>query len=159
MRKIKEYNRITWLFHLGFLFLLCLSLLAGCGGSKSDKLDLPGKAVRFKTGSYQNPDKPGDKYEAISYKDRVYIPYGSANNDEMDDRVIDRCIGYISSGSGEDKDRRVYTLVEDRKMNYIMIYDVNEDLDQAAFYRCTDTRGRKIETPGYIDAVHYDYWE
>lgn len=145
------------------LILLVMSMLlyccCGCSRPKADAFDLPDEPVCFKTGSYRNPDKPEDMYDAIQCDDRVYIPYGSVNNNKIDERDIDDCLGYIARNDAADKGRRVYTLAEDMKKNYVMIYDVETDISQAVFWRATDTRNQKIETPGYIDAIHYDYWE
>ena len=134
-------------------------VLCGCRASEAGSFDLPAEPVRFKTGSYKNPDKAGDVYDAIQYGDKVYIPYGSVNNDQMDERDIDACLGYIAGSDPDNRDIRVYTLAEDLKKNYVMIYNVENEISQAVFWRCTDTRYQKIETPGYIDAIHYDYWE
>ena len=48
---------------------------------------------------------------------------------------------------------------EDKKEIYLMVYDIDQDISQALFFRRADTRGRKLETPGYIDAVDYDFWD
>lgn len=141
------------------MILVILASSAGCGLTKKSKMDLPEKPACFKIKIYNDPGNSGDRYEAVRYNENTYIPYGSANNEQMDERIINQCIGYISGADSKEKNIRVYTLAEDSKENYLMIYDTEKDLSQALFWRDISTRDQKIETPGYIDAIHYDYWE
>ena len=141
------------------LLLICLILTAGCARGGSDVLELPGEPEVFEMGSYPNPDKAGDMYDAVRRGDKVYVSFGTVNNEQMDVKVIECCLGYIAGGDRTDQKQRVFSLAEDKKEIYLMVYDIDQDISQALFFRRADTRGRKLETPGYIDAVDYDFWD
>lgn len=85
----------------------------------------------------------------------------------MKNKNINKCIGYIiqneNSSSITDKDNkdiRVYTLIEDANENYLMIYDIKtKEMNQPDFYRAIDTKNKKINTPNYIESLEYNYWK
>lgn len=39
-----------------------------------------------------------------------------------------------------------------------MIYTRETLMNQPDFFRAVDTKGKKIDTPNYIDSLNYNYW-
>lgn len=137
------------------MLILCTVFLYGCG--EKDALDLPGRPVRFEEADYENPHNKGETYKSITYDGRTYIPYGRMNS-ELDEREIDYCIGYMFlEEDPSDTGCRVYTLKEDTKHNYLMVY-YTDQRSLPTFLRAVDTRDKKIETPAYIDRTQQSFW-
>ena len=72
--------------------MICLFALNGC--MKKSLPDLPENAIAFKMGTFQDNEHDDALFGTIEYNGRVYIPYGTINN-QYDQRYIASCIGYI----------------------------------------------------------------
>ena len=139
------------------LLLVLVTILAcsGCQGNDITK-DFPDNTDLLARKTYKNPDNAGNTFEAVSFENRIFIPYGILSN-KVDGRDVDECIGHIIRSSGSEY--QVFTLIEDLKHDYLMVCQVVDgEIHEADFWRATDTRGFKIETPPYIDSLQYDYW-
>lgn len=143
------------------LILLCL-LLTSCGAKYPG---LPKNAVAFKTGTFSE-EREKNSHLTFEYKGRKYVSYSTIEKAISGDE-IDECIGYIiqdeTNSSLPDKsntDQRVYTLKDDKKKNYLMVYYIETSMmNQPEFFRADDTRGKDISTPDYISESEYDYWK
>ena len=128
--------------------------LAGCGSPVN--YDLPAEPIEFHTVEFTNPDDPEDGYLAIEYKGRSYIPYGTGSVGGKD---VGPCLGYIvQEGEVRDGDR-IFPLTADPAENYLAERSVGGFMDQPIFYRATDTRGRDVDTPRFIESLEYEYWK
>ena len=135
------------------LAALLLLGLAGCGSPVN--YDLPAEPIEFRTAEFTNPDDPEDGYLAIEYKGRSYIPYGTGSVGGKD---VGPCLGYIvQEGEVRDGDR-IFPLTADPAENYLAERSVGGFMDQPIFYRATDTRGRDIDTPRFIQSLEYGFW-
>ena len=111
-------------------------------------------------------DDDGVGYLTIEYNGRTYMPYGTLKG-SLKEKNIDKCIGYriqdenSSSIVGKDnKDIRIYTLVDDKDNNFLMEYYIGTNLmNQPSFYRAIDTKGKNISVPNYIENLGYNYWK
>ena len=146
-----------------FIIITIILLFAGCSPKYPD---LEEDAIGFKTSSYIDYDNDGDSSLTFEYNNRVYMPYGTIRR-SVRRKDIDKCIGYIiqderssSIVDPNNKDTRIYTLVEDKDNNFLMEYYIGTTLmNQPIFYRAIDTRGKKIDIPNYIDSLNYSYWK
>lgn len=144
---------------LGFLIFY----LTGCGVKYPD---LENDAIAFNMGEYTDVSDDDAKYGTIQYNGRVYMPYGVLKG-VINAKDIKKCIGYIIQNENSssiidqnNKDTRVYTLTEDLNENYLMIYYIGTtEMNQPDFWRAVDTKGKKIDTPNYIDSLDYNYWK
>lgn len=126
--------------------------------------DLKDNAIAFNMGEYTGEND--DKYSTIKYNGRTYMPYGTLKG-IIRNKNVSECIGYIIQNENSssvvdenDKDTRVYTLVEDSNENYLMIYYIGTTLmNQPDFWRAIDTKDKKVDTPNYIDSLYYNYWK
>lgn len=135
--------------------------IAGCGVKYPDLKD---NAIAFSMSEFTDESDDDTEYGTIEYNNRTYMPYGTLKG-SIKSQNINECIGYIiadkSSSSVVDKndrDTRVYTLIEDANENYLMIYTREALMNQPDFFRAVDTKGKKIDTPNYIDSRNYNYW-
>lgn len=143
------------------LIAVCILGITGCGVKYPDLKD---NSTRFYTGEYI--DEYDDVYLTIEYNGRTYMPYGTLKG-TIKSKNIKECIGYIIQKENNDqvvdennKDTRVYTLIEDPSKNYLMIYYIGTKLmNQPDFWRAIDTKNKKIDTPNYIDSLEYNYWK
>lgn len=126
--------------------------------------ELKENAISFIMGEYKS-DIDDTLYGSLNYNDRIYIPYGTLKG-QIKTKDIKNCIGYIvqdenssSTTNLNDKDTRVYTLVNDKEENFLMVYYIGESLmNQPDFYRALDTKDKNIEIPNFIDKEDYEYW-
>ena len=126
--------------------------------------ELKKNAISFIMGEYKS-DIDDTLYGSLNYNDRIYIPYGTLKG-QIKTKDIKNCIGYIiqdenssSTTNLNDKDTRVYTLVNDKDENFLMVYYIGESLmNQPDFYRALDTKDKNIEIPNFIDKEDYEYW-
>lgn len=126
--------------------------------------ELKENAISFIMGEYKS-DIDDTLYGSLNYNDRIYIPYGTLKG-QIKTKDIKNCIGYIiqdenssSTTNLNDKDTRVYTLVNDKDENFLMVYYIGESLmNQPDFYRALDTKDKNIEIPNFIDKEDYEYW-
>lgn len=145
------------------LTVVCILGITGCGVKYPDLKD---NAAQFNMGEYIDESDDKAKYGTIEYNGRTYLPYGTLKG-VIKSKNINECIGYIvknenSSSIVDDnnKDTRVYTLMEDSNENYLMIYYIGTKvMNQPDFWRAIDTKGKKIDTPNYIDSLEYNYWK
>ena len=156
--KMKKKNKI-----LRWILLVILAFcLTGCGVKYPDLND---NTIPFDMGEYTD-ENDGGLYGTIEYNGRTYMPYGTIKK-SLKSKDINECIGYIIQNENsssivdlEDKDTRIYTLVEDPDENYLMEYYIGDTLmNQPSFWRAIDTKGKKIDTPKYIESLDYNYWE
>ncbi len=136
------------------LAALLLLGLAGCGTPVN--YDLPEEPIEFHTVEFTNPDDPEDGYLAIEYKGRCYIPYGTGSVGGKD---LGPCLGYIVQEGEQREDDRIFPLTADPAENYLAERSVGGFMDQPIFYRATDTRGRDVDTPCFIESLEYEYWK
>ena len=149
------------LFGIMLLGVLILGL-TGCGIKYPDLKD---DAIAFDMGEYIDESDDGS-YGTIEYKGRVYIPYGTLKG-FIKSKDIKECIGYIIQNENsssivdlDDKDTRIYTLVDDPDENYLMEYYIATTLmNQPSFWRAVDTKDKNIDTPKYIDSLDYNFWK
>ena len=147
-----------------FGILLLGVFILGITGCEVKYPDLKDNAVAFSMGEFTDESDNDAKYGTIEYNGRTYMPYGTLKG-VIKSQNINKCIGYIiadeSSSSivdENDRDTRVYTLIEDANENYLMIYTRETLMNQPDFFRAVDTKGKKIDTPNYIDSLNYNYW-
>ena len=149
---------------LGILLMGVLVLsLTGCNIKYQD---LEKDAIGFQTGNYidENDDSAG--YLTIEYNGRTYMPYGTLKG-SLKEKDIDKCIGYIIQNENsssiidkDNKDTRIYTLIDDKENNFLMEYYIGTDLmNQPSFYRAIDTKNKDINIPKFIDSLDYNYWK
>ena len=149
---------------LGILLMGVLVLsLTGCGIKYPD---LEKDAIGFQTVNYidENDDSAG--YLTIEYNERTYMPYGTLKG-SLKEKDIDKCIGYIIQNENsssiidkDNKDTRIYTLIDDKENNFLMEYYIGTDLmNQPSFYRAIDTKNKDINIPKFIDSLDYNYWK
>ena len=144
------------------LLVVCIFVLISC---RNKYPDLKDTATSFNMGEYADENN-GDKYATIKYNGRTYMPYGTLKG-IIRSKNVSECIGYIIQNENSssvvdenDKDTRVYTLVEDSNENYLMIYYIGTTLmNQPDFWRAIDTKDKKVDTPNYIDSLDYNYWK
>lgn len=124
-------------------------LLSGCSFfKKSPVYDLPAGAP-----SYEKKYDEDTGSTMIVVDGRYYEFFGTLRNKISDDSIRE-CIGY----AGDDKNERLYTLMEDPFDNYIMVKYANGIMEQPGFYRASDTRNKDILTPSYIESLGYECW-
>ena len=149
---------------LGILLMGVLVLsLTGCGIKYPD---LEKDAIGFQTGNYIDENDDGAGYLTIEYNGRIYMPYGTLKG-SLKEKDIDKCIGYIIQNENsssiiekDNKDTRIYTLIDDKENNFLMEYYIGTDLmNQPSFYRAIDTKGEDIIIPNCISSLNYSYWD
>lgn len=148
-----------------FKMLLVLSLVFGLTGCGREYPELENNAIGFKTNSYIDVNDDAAGYLTFEYDGRIYMPYGTSDG-AVSEKNIDKCIGYIiqdeNSSSVIDpnnKDERVYTLVDDKEHNFLMVYYTKDFLmNPRIFYRAIDTKGKDIVIPEYIESSNSKYW-
>lgn len=149
---------------LGILLMGVLVLsLTGCGIKYPD---LEKDAIGFQTGNYIDENDDGAGYLTIEYNGRTYMPYGTLKG-LLKEKDIDKCIGYIIQNENsssiidkDNKDTRVYTLIDDKENNFLMEYYIGTDLmNQPSFHRAIDTKNKDINIPKFIDSLDYNYWK
>lgn len=149
---------------LGILLMGVLVLsLTGCGIKYPD---LEKDAIGFQTSNYIDENDDGAGYLTIEYNGRTYMPYGTLKG-SLKEKDIDKCIGYIIQNENsssiidkDNKDTRIYTLIDDKENNFLMEYYIGTDLmNQPSFYRAIDTKNRDINIPKFIDSLDYNYWK
>lgn len=135
--------------------LLSCALLCGCGNSWQD---LPENPIAFETYDIENPADSEDGYGAFKYNNRTYIPYGGMKGIILPEMEYGECLGYlVDEEDPEDKDMRVYPLKDND--DFMAVRLVTGIMEQTMYWRATDTRGKDIEIPGFIEPLGYDYWE
>ena len=149
---------------LRFLLIVFLSLeLTGCGVKYPDLKD---NAIAFDMGEYVHEDDDEAYYGTIEYNGRTCIPYGTLKN-VIAAKNINKCIGYIIQNENSssiidenNKDTRIYTLIEDPEENYLMEYYLGTiEMNQPYFWRAVDTKDKDLNTPTYIDSLEYNFWK
>lgn len=143
---------------MSFVIVCCLT---GCG---SKLPNLKSDASGFKMESIVD-NSDGMEYGTIEYKGRKYIPYGTTKN-VFNNKSVKECVGYIIQDESNslvadpnDKDNRVYTLVEDKENNFLLVYYVGTNLmNSMEFWRAEDTKGKDIKIPDYINSFDYNIW-
>ena len=123
-------------------------LMSGCSLiNRTPAPDLPAGAPSF------TQDSNGTGEAVINYNGREYAFFGTLKN-SMSSGSLRECIGYV----GDDKNERIYTLMEDPLDNYIVSKNTSGFMDQPGFYRATDTKNKDILTPSYIESLGYESW-
>ena len=148
-----------------FAVILLGILMLGMTGCGAEFPELKDDAIAFDMGEYID-ESDGDSYGTIEYNGRTYMPYGTLKGFIRSDDISE-CIGYIIQNENsssivdlDDKDTRVYTLADDPDENYLMEYYIGTTLmNQPAFWRAVDTKGKEIDTPKYIESLDYGYWK
>jgi hypothetical protein len=133
--------------------LSAAALLTACGSAADSPL--PEDAVGFETSVLVNDRDPDDTYSSMTYNGRTYIGYGTGR---APDKEYVRCIGYLIQDGQEQRDVRIWLLSSSPNNDYIAQTDEGF-MSQPIFYRATDTRGKDIATPDYIDSLDYSYWK
>ena len=145
------------------MILLCLLSLIGCG--RKTLPELPKDAIAFEFGSFDDVEHDHALFGTIEYNGRTYIAYGTINR-LYKPSLVASCVGFIiqdehssAVADPDSTDRRVYTLAGDPDHNFLMEYDDTIKLmNQPTFLRATDTNGKDIDIPGYIDTLGYAFW-
>lgn len=145
------------------VILLSLFVLNGC--AKKSLPDLPNDAAAFEFGSFEDVEHDHALFGTIEYNGRTYIAYGTTNR-LFKPGCVESCVGYIiqdehsaSVADPNNTDRRVYTVTGDSEQNFLIEYDDTVKLmNQPTFYRATDTKGKAINVPDYIDSLSYEFW-
>ena len=145
------------------IFMICLSALSGC--ERKHLPDLPGDAVAFEAGTFIDDEHDDDSFVTIEYNGRTYIAYGTINS-KFRYGFIDSCIGYLIQDGNissvvdlYNTNRRIYTLSGDPGHSFLMDYDDSVNLmNQPVFFRATDTKGKTMDIPDYIDSFDYEFW-
>ncbi|SCW50514.1 hypothetical protein SAMN02910456_01472 [Ruminococcaceae bacterium YRB3002] len=131
--------------------VVCTALLTGCYRTGNPRVwELPSDPVSYETETCAGEDPDLKK---ITVGEREYMIFGSVK-DHMYDDFVDQCLGYI----GDDTNMRIYTVNDDRQMNYLITRNVEENKDKVRFWRASDTAGMNIDTPYYIVPLGYDVW-
>ena len=133
-----------------------MPVLAGCG--KRIDYGLPETSTEFHTGSFVNPADSDDTYQSIEYNGRTYIGYGTSKG-SIDGNDVVKCLGYIVQDGVIMKDLRVFLLNDDPDADYLVRFAIGGFMNQPVFFRALDTRGKKINTPPYIESQDYSYWK
>ncbi len=143
---------------VSFLIVLMVVVLTGCDKSRFPSMGED--AQTFLLGEYIDHNDDDQVYGTIDYNGRTYIDYGIVNN-IMKDSEVEKCIGYIvqtNSSSEDETATRVYTLYDDKNLNYLMVY-YGDNSNIIEFYRAMDTKGKEIKTPDYIKYKEENkYW-
>ncbi len=132
------------------IILLCTFIFAGCRmkGYDSGSWALPSNSV-----SYDKRDGNETDMMYITVGDRSYMPYGTAGK-RINEDMIRECLGYTDG----DRNARIYTLSNDPYDNYLMLYNVSGIMEQPDFWRASDTMGKSVFTPDFINSLGYDAW-
>lgn len=146
--------------------LLCSFMILGLTGCGIKYPDLKDDAIAFDMGEYIDEKDDEAGYGTIEYNGRTYMPYGTLKG-SLKSKDIKECIGYIIQNENsssivdlDDKDTRIYTLVDDPDENYLMEYYIATTLmNQPSFWRAVDTKDKNIDTPKYIDSLDYNFWK
>lgn len=141
---------------LALLLGISAITLTGCG--KRINYDLPADPISFNTTDFTNPANKEDTYRSMELNGRTYLPYGTVKTSINGDD-IGKCIGYIVQDDTEMKDVRVFLLNQDSDTNYLAEIEIKGEMSQPTFWRATDTAGKSISTPDYIESLEYDYWK
>lgn len=138
------------------LLIIFMCSLTGCGMKYPE---LKKDAIAFEQNNYVDEKDDNAGYLTIEYNGRIYLPYGTLNG-TLKEENIKGCIGYIMEDDINDKDTRIYTLVEDKDVNFLLEYYIGSNLmNQPIFYRAIDTKDKDINIPKYIDDLEYNYWK
>ncbi len=146
--------------------VLSIVFMFGLTSDIDEYPDLKENAIAFNMGEYIDKNDDDAGYGTIIYNGRTYMPYGTLKRG-IKSKNIKECIGYIIQNENSssivdenNKDTRVYTLIEDPNENYLMIYYIGTTLmNQPAFWKAIDTKDRKVDTPNYIVSLDYGYWK
>lgn len=133
-----------------FVFIIIISI-SGCG--KLD--DLPSNPIIYHKEDFQNPIEDDD-YVAYVYNDKKYIPYGYIKSKGLFrdlSYAFGRCLGYVY----DDKNERVYELLNEDSDVWIVSYYVNGMMDQPIVLR--EINSKNINIPESIDSFGYEYWK
>ena len=141
------------------LLLLILTLFAAlCGCGHRIDTTLPEDPLEFRTCNFVNPADPDDAYQSIEYRGRTYIPYGALKG-RIDGNDVGACLGYPVQDGVKQEDIRICLLRGDPDANYLVRIFPNGIMDQPDFFRATDTQGKEIDTPRFIDSLGYAFWD
>jgi len=140
----------------GLLILILTMALSACGNQPYP--ELPENPIRFELGAYSTKKNNGSGYRTIEYQGRTYIPYGTVGK-PMSVKDIDTCLGYTIRDGQELVDTRVYTLMSDHEHNFLMQFNATGIMEEPYFFRATDTQGKDIFIPKFIDSFRYSYWK
>ena len=145
------------------VIMICLSLMSSC--LKKPLPELPSDAIAFEGRSFVDQEHDAASFITIEYNGRTYIQYGTRNN-KYKQSCVDSCVGYLvqnellsSVVDLSNTNRRIYTLSIDPEHNFLMDFDDSVELmNQPAFWRAMDTKGKDIEIPDYIDSFGDAFW-
>ena len=143
--------------------IIIICLLFFVVGCKMDFPPLEKDAISFTLDNYK--DNSGKEYVSINYDGVTYIPFGTLRG-SLKDIELNKCIGYIVQNSSssstvdkENKENRVYTLMNDEDNYYLMeYYVISDSSSQPKFYRRIDSRYKDINIPSYIEKTNRDFW-
>ena len=138
------------------LFVIALLMLAMTGCLGKNMTMLPNNPIEFRQTEVFNPRDKQDRYMAVNYNGRCYIPYGTLKS-SLGKKDIDQCLGYIYDNSGN-TNLHVCTLTADPNNDFIVTVYEGGFMEQPMFLRAEDTYGQSINVPRYIDDLGYDYW-
>lgn len=146
-----------------FLIIIMILIITGCSKKYPE---LEKNAIGFETNSYIDELDDNASYLTFEYEGRTYMPYSSLKG-TIHKKDVAKCIGYIIQNENvssivdiNNKDTRVYTLTIDPEHNFLMIYYIGTTLmNQPDFFRATDTKGKNIKIPEFIDDTDYNYWK
>ncbi len=137
------------------VLMLMIVAVTGCG-SKID-YGLPDNPIEFNTSTFANPSNEADEYSAIDYEGRKYIPFGTLKG-SLGSADAGECLGYLVQEGQKLEEVRLFTLADDREVNYLVEIDTEGEMSQPSFYRAVDTVGKEIDVPPFIDSLDYAYW-
>ena len=104
--------------------------------------------------SFEKKDSDSSDMMYITYNDRTYMPFGTIGKGISYGDTLRDCLGYID----DDRNTRVYSLLQDPYDNYLMIRNVTGFMEQPEFWRASDTYKQDIFTPDYIQSLDYEEW-
>lgn len=138
-----------------FAVLIASSLtalfLCGCGISW-DITENSEKIADPNMNEFVNPDNPEDRYVYVETGGRRYLLFGIQNK-TLNDKQIGECIAY----SEKDSNLRYYDVIG--YDDFIAGFYVNGEMEQVHFLRDTETIGKDIVIPDFIDEFEYDIWK
>lgn len=136
-------------------------LFAGCGAQpdSSSKYDftIPDPRTEFVVTTITDAADDSVKYVALQFDGKTYIKYGTLNG-ELNSSDLGSCLGYLVQDDQKITDIGIFPLSSDPDMNYLVTLDNKGIMDKPSFFRNSETVGKDISTPSFIESEGNNYW-